>query len=266
MKPILKWVGGKQKIIQQLLDNVPNNFNTYYEPFLGSGTLFFALEPKKAVIGDINLELINFYKILAYCPDSLIFHLGLYENTREFYYKTRNLDRVSYYKIMDRVEKAARFLYLNKTCFNGLYRVNKKGQFNVPYGNYDYKNKEYYDKELLIEAGDFIASNNISIAGGDYQHITRNISEGDFIYLDPPYYNSYNQYNPDVFKDYRHLQLKRFVDYCTEKNIKVMLSNSDDEYIRKIYSEYTIKTISLKRSVNPNSKNKKTTELLIVNY
>ena len=271
MKPILKWAGGKRAVLNHLLENIPKKYNTYYEPFLGSGTLFFALEPQNGVISDINFELINFYQTLASHPDKLIFHLGLYENTKEFYYKIRKLDRTPYYKVMNPVDKAARFLYLNKTCFNGLYRVNKKGEFNVPYGNY--KNPNYRDIDHIKTISDYIAGNNISIRKGDYYHTTKDVSEGDFVYLDPPYYNSYDQYTSNRFNlsnkiDYINEQVKvrRLVDNLTNKNISVMISNSDENFIKEIYKEYNIKVICLTRSINPKSKKRKTTELLITNY
>ena len=185
MQPLIKWAGGKQKLLAQIMPHVPKDFDTYYEQFFGGGAVFFALEPRKAVLTDINSELINFYEMVRDEVPFLISEIDTYENTEEFYYRKRELDRSVEYRSLTNIQRAARFLYLNKTCFNGLYRVNKEGYFNTPFGKY--KNPKFYDKDRIKKAFHlFNSPNNIEIKYGDLSE-AKNASSDDFVYFDPPY-------------------------------------------------------------------------------
>ena len=179
-KPILKWAGGKTQMLNDLLPKVPSSYGRYIEPFFGGGALFFALQPENAIISDSNPELINMYRQVADFPDEVIQCLKQYENTKEMFYNVRSQT----WEALPKAEAAARTIFLNRTCFNGLYRVNKKGEFNVPYGKY--KNPKICDQDALYVASD--ALKKAEILCGDYilvlEHYTK---EGDFIFLDPPY-------------------------------------------------------------------------------
>ena len=179
-KPILKWAGGKTQMLGELMPKVPASFGRYIEPFIGGGAMFFALNPKDAIIADSNPELINMYDQIANNVDEVISYLQKYENTQEMFYAVRALE----WKELSKSEAAARTIYLNKTCFNGLYRVNKKGQFNVPFGKY--KSPNYCDVEALYAASEVLQK--ATIVCGDYLSVLKEYAQpGDFVFLDPPY-------------------------------------------------------------------------------
>ena len=178
-KPILKWAGGKTQMLKELITKIPDRFNRYIEPFIGGGALFFAIQPKTAVIADSNPELINVYRCLTNNVDAVISHLKTFKNSEDEFYKVRELK----FQDLEKEFAAARTIYLNKTCFNGLYRVNKKGHFNVPYGRY--KNPKICDEITLISASN--ALQNVEIILGDYKSVLKQTARrGDFVFLDPP--------------------------------------------------------------------------------
>ncbi|MGB4440364.1 MAG: Dam family site-specific DNA-(adenine-N6)-methyltransferase, partial [Sedimentibacter sp.] len=188
--PVLKWVGGKRQLLKEILPLIPKDISTYYEPFVGGGAILFALQPKKAVINDYNAELINVYKVIMNNPIELIETLEELEekNNSEYFYKIREKDRSSDYNKLSDIERAARIIYLNKTCYNGLYRVNQAGQFNSPYGKY--KNPNIVNSPTVKALHDYFNNNSITITSGDYKDILKKIraSTKSFMYLDPPYY------------------------------------------------------------------------------
>lgn len=268
LKPFLKWAGGKRQIVDILADNMPESWNIYIEPFIGGGALFFAVIPDKAIISDINPELINVYKVIKNNVNDLIEDLSKHENSSEYYYNIR--DNV-YLSNMNEVERASRFIYLNKTCYNGLYRENSSGKFNVPYGKY--KNANIFDRDNLIKISEYFNDKDIQILCSDFEDVCRLAKEGDFVFLDPPYYSDgeiskFVAYNKKVFDENDHIRLKKTIDNLTKKNVYVMHTNSNTDFILDLYKEYNIIKVKTNRMINSDSKNriKKEYEVLVKNY
>lgn len=261
MQPFLKWAGGKRKLIPQFEPYLPKIGNeTYFEPFLGAGALFFYLQPKKAIVNDINSELINVYKVLQNDNIDLLIEL-LKEHKKkndelqkDYFYEVRNWDRSDdFLEKRSPIERAARFIYLNKTCFNGLYRVNSKGHFNVPYGKY--KNPDIVNEELLREINDYLKTNDIRFLNTDFETAVEKAQIGDFIYFDPPYVplsetSSFTSYDKDGFGEKEQIRLKEIFTKLNDKGCKVMLSNSDTSFIREQYQRFNIVTVQAARAIN----------------
>ena len=267
-KPFIKWAGGKRQIIKELTDSLPKNYNRYFEPFIGGGALFFAVRPKNAYISDINPELINLYNMVKNNTHSLIKDLRRYKNTETEFYKIRNLDRTPDYKNLTNIEKAGRFIYLNKTCYNGLYRTNSKGQFNAPYGFY--KNPNIIDEQNLKICSELLKETEIGLS--DFSNIENKIKTHDFVYFDPPYIpinktSSFTKYYKDDFNTGSQIKLKELCDRLNKKNIYFMLSNSYNETALNLYKEYNIKKINAIRAINCKADKRGTiNELIITNY
>ena len=223
-KPILKWAGGKTQMLGDLLPKVPSSYGRYIEPFFGGGAMFFALQPEQAIISDSNPELINLYRQVADNVDDVISHLKKYENSSEMFYAVRSQDWTK----LPKSEAAARTIFLNKTCFNGLYRVNKKGQFNVPFGKY--KNPKICDEAGLKTASD--ALKKAEIICGDYLLVLEHYAQpGDFVFLDPPYlpiseYSDFKRYTKEQFYEEDHVELAKMVMTLHERGCHVILTNS----------------------------------------
>ncbi len=273
-KPFLKWVGGKRQIIDKLKGNLPGKFNNYYEPFIGGGALFFELQPKIAFINDYNEELINSYKVLTdeIKTNELIKLLLKHEqkNSKEYFYKIRSLDRdLGVYNNLSDVEKAARTIFLNKTSFNGMYRVNKKNQFNVPYNNNT--NVTTFDKDNLKAINKYFNNNSVSILSGDFEEAVKTANKGDFVYFDPPYDNvkddTFTSYTVQGFNREDQTRLFRCFKKLDEKGVFVMLSNHNTKFINNLYKDYNIKVINAKRNINSKgNKRGKVEETIITNY
>ena len=266
--PVLKWAGGKRQLLPDLLNNLPKTFNNYYEPFVGAGALFFKLQPSNAYISDINPELINLYKIIRNDVNALINDLKTHKNNEEYFYVMRNLDRTPEYKKLSNIQKASRFIYLNKTCFNGLYRVNSKGEFNVPFGKYS--NPKIIDEINLLNCSKLLK--NTEIQNESFTEIINKVKKNDFIYFDPPYMpvsqtSSFTSYTKDSFDINMQIKLKELCDELSERGVYFLLSNSDVLFINEIYSCYEIKKVFAGRAINSEgSKRGKITEVLIKNY
>lgn len=269
LKPILKWVGGKRQLIPEIKKYIPE-YDRYIEPFFGGGAVLFDLQPTNAIINDINPELINLYKVIKNNPQKLIELLKTYTNDEDTYYKIRNLDRNDSYKNTDNIEKAARFIYLNRTCFNGLYRVNSKGQNNVPYGKY--KNPLICDENNIKNCASYLSNNNIEITNLDFNDVLKKAKENDFIYLDPPYdplteTSSFTSYSKEGFTKLDQERLKKQLDKLNDKKIKFLLSNSSTEFIKELYKDYTIIEVNAKRNIASTTTGRKPVkEVLIKNY
>ena len=274
--PFVKWAGGKTQILDELIKYVPKSYNTYYEPFVGGGALLFKLQPYKFVINDTNKELIDVYSCFLkkdlYLK--LIEELKKHENNHneEYYYKIRDLDRnTEEYNRLKIYEKAARILYLNKSCFNGLYRVNSKGFFNVPSGK---KVKvKCYDENNFKEIRKFFNNRKDSIvASTDYEDVLKNVRKGDFIYFDPPYdtlddKNSFTSYNKDSFGKEEQARLASVFKRLNDKGAYVMLSNHNTKYIRELYKDFNIHIIHAKRMINSKGDGRgEVEEVIITNY
>ena len=256
VSPILKWVGGKRQLLSEILPMIKlKSSTTYVEPFLGGGAVLFGLQPRKAIINDYNNELINVYITVRDSAEELIKQLDIHNanNSEEYYYEIRALDRSEKYQEMSNVEKAARIIYLNKTCYNGLYRVNLAGQFNSPYGKY--KNPNIVNATAIRAMSKYFNENEIEICNGDYKEILKKVKKGAFVYLDPPYMPisssaSFTGYTENGFSYEQQVSLKEECDKLKEKGIAFVQSNSDCHEIRELYKEYEIKTVQAKRAIN----------------
>lgn len=261
MEPILKWAGGKRLLLPQITEIIDTlGFsplkNTYFEPFFGGGAITFGLEYPSCIISDINAELINVYEIIKRNPKELIEVLKEHQikNTKEYYLKIRQLDRISNYSSLSAIEKAARVIYLNKTCYNGLYRVNRKGQFNVPYGKQG--NPDIVMQERIIAISNYLNSNAITILNTDYHTAVETAQENDMVYFDPPYdyedENGFTAYVVDGF-DRKALQdLKQCCDELLARGCHIVLSNNDTSFVNNLFSDeqYSIKHIDAHRFIN----------------
>jgi DNA adenine methylase len=264
-RPFLKWAGGKTRLISQYKDYFPQHYQTYYEPFLGGGAVFFYLQPSKAVLTDINADLILTYRCVRDDLEDLITSLQAHKqrHNSDYYYDVRNS-----YTGTD-LEKAARFIYLNKTCFNGLYRVNSQGKFNVPVGKY--KNPGICQEEILKLASESLKK--VEIKQASFEKVL-NYATGsnDFVYFDPPYYplnktSNFTAYSNFCFDENQQIKLRDIFIKLADKGVKVMLSNSDCPFIRDLYSDFNIHTISAARSINSNAQKRgKITEVLVTSY
>lgn len=275
VKPVLKWAGGKRQLMPQILKYIPKKFGRYYEPFVGGGALFFELQNSKSTINDFNTELILTYKSIRDNLDQLVQLLKQHEqnNSSEYYYEIREWDRNGIIDNKNNVERAARFIYLNKTGFNGLFRVNSQNQMNTPYGRY--KNPAIVNAEILTAVSEFLNDSKVEILNGDFEEAVKNVKRGDFVYFDPPYAplvddkKSFVGYTLNGFDAKEQERLRDLFKALTNKGVKAMLSNSSVPYIHDIYSEYKDTTIVVpaKRSINSRSSGRgKVDEVLIMNY
>lgn len=273
-KPFVKWAGGKRQIIDKLLKLVPIEYNTYYEPFVGGGALLFELSPKTAVINDSNKELMNVYKILSTDTgyEETLKLLNTYEKKHDekFYYKIRNLDKdpEKFSKLTD-YERAARTIYLNKACFNGLYRVNSKGQFNVPFNKKLKINT--YDGQNMTLAYVYFQSNNITMLNTDFEEAVKDAKKGDFIYFDPPYDSenetTFNSYTEEGFGKDEQIRLSKVYKELSDRGCYVMLSNHNTTLINELYKDFNIHVITAKRNINSKGEKRgKVEEVIITNY
>ena len=267
-EPFVKWAGGKRVIIDKLLERVPSKFDRYIEPFVGGGALFFALKSPTSIIFDSNEELINAYKIIKTNLNELINDLKKHKNTQEYFLFLRNLDRDASYKKLSHVERASRLIFLNHTCFNGLYRVNAKGEFNVPFGKY--ANPTIFSEENLLKISNLLKGT--TIICDDFSKVLEFAKKGDFIYFDPPYLplnktSSFTSYTKDKFDFGMHTKLKEVCDELDKKKIKFMVSNSNTAEILKLYDNYNIEQIFSSRSISSNGEKRgKIREIIIRNY
>lgn len=268
-QPFLKWAGGKRQLLPELNKYIPK-YKTYYEPFVGAGALLFDLQPKKALINDVNSELVNCYNVIKYSIDELIEDLKKHENNSEYFYNIRELDRKPEFNQLTSIQRASRVIYLNKTCFNGLFRVNSQGQYNVPFGNY--KNPKILDEVVLKAVHNFLNTCDITISNNDFEEVVRGAKKGDFIYFDPPYdpvsdSSSFTGYSLDGFNRDEQTRLKNTFDRLSKKGCFVLLSNSSTEFIRDLYKDYRIEIVSASRNINADGlKRGKVDEVLVMNY
>ena len=272
IKPFVKWAGGKNGLINSLVSFIPKNFNSYFEPFVGGGALFFYLKnlnilnSKKIYLNDKNVELINAYKQIKINPNKLLEELEILKNnhSKEYFYKIRNLDRDFDFYSLSEFFRAARFIYLNKTCFNGLCRYNAKGNFNTPMGSY--KNPKIYDKDLIFSVHEVLK--NVSITNKDFEVVSLKAKKGDFIYFDPPYYpinktSSFVSYT-DNFSANEQIRLYKLFKMLDCEGIKVLQSNSNTDFIKELYKDFEIIEVISKRAINcKGDKRGKITELII---
>lgn len=266
--PIVKWVGGKRQLMFELIKNMPKSYNRYFEPFIGGGALFFELQPEQAYISDMNEELINLYSVVRNNVYELIKDLSKHEVSKEYFLEIRNIDRTEQYTELSDVERASRFIYLNRTCFNGMYRVNSQGQFNVPFGYY--KNPRIIDENNLLNCSELLKKTEIKCA--DFSEILTKVKKGDLVYFDPPYVplnetSSFTSYTKDGFDINMQFKLRDVCDELDNKGVKFMLSNSDTKLVNELYVNYEIKKVFASRQINANADGRgKITEVLVRNY
>lgn len=270
MKPFVKWVGGKTQLLDILTSKIPKQFNNYYEPFVGGGALFLSIQPKKATINDINPYLCNVYKQIRNNPKKLIIELENLDKIKcdkLLFYKRREI--FNNIKNKDTVDSAALFIWVNKHCFNGIYRENSSGDFNVPYNNKITGNS--YDENNILNVYKLLINNKISILCGDFERACKNAKKNDFIYFDSPYILNNNKlkgmyYSYGTFDEKDHIRLANLYKSLDKKGVKMMLSNSNDKVVKKLYNDFNIETINIKRYINSVGSNRKDKEVIITNY
>ena len=269
--PVLKWVGGKRQLLEVFSPLLPNKITTYCEPFVGGGALFFNLQPKKAYINDINDELVRVYEVIKNDVENLIIALQDFENESDYFYAVRDWDRDrKKYASLSDVEKAARILYLNKTCYNGLFRVNSAGEFNSPFGNY--RNPNIVNAPTLRAVNSYLNTAEIHLTSLDYKDVLNGLPKNTFVYLDPPYdpvsdTSNFTGYSRGGFSHEEQIRLRECCDDLHKKGLKFMLSNSATDFIKEQYANYHITIVQAKRAINSNAtKRGEVDEVVVRNY
>lgn len=269
--PVVKWVGGKRQLLDEITPRLPKRITSYCEPFFGGGAVLFSLQPKNAIVNDLNADLMLVYEVIRDNVELLIAALEQHENTPEYFYNIRDLDRdKDAYREMSSVERASRIIYLNKTCYNGLFRVNASGEFNSPFGHY--KNPNVVNAPVLRAVSKYLTANSIQLLHMDFEEVLRQVPRGGFVYLDPPYdpvsdTASFTGYNRGGFGREEQERLKRCCDELTERRVRFLLSNSATSFIRELYVGYTVEIVHAKRAINSDaSKRGAVEEVLIRNY
>ena len=263
-QPFLKWAGGKGRLLAQYQPLFPAQFKTYYEPFLGGGAVFFRLTPPRAQLSDINTALVNVYQSVQHDVETLIDRLRQHQQRhgQDYYYAVRSQHDLT------GVAQAARLIYLNKTCFNGLYRENSKGQFNVPMGRY--KKPAICNPDLLYAASAALQNTRIQVAG--FADVLSQAVAGDFVYFDPPYHpisdtSCFTAYSKFAFREAEQRQLREVFGELCDRGVQVMLSNSDCDLIRALYRDFPIHPIWAARAINSKAKRRgKIPEVLVTSY
>ena len=268
--PFVKWVGGKRQLMKEICRLVPKEYACYYEPFTGGGAVLFQLEPPKAVINDRNRNLMNTYMVIRDHVEELISDLKTHRNESDYFYQIRALDRSESYEQLSEIKKASRLLYLNKTCYNGLYRVNSSGEFNAPYGKY--KKPKIVNEDTLRAVSRYLQENDVKIKNEDFKEVVRTAQAGDFVYFDPPYHpisksSNFTGYVQGGFDQFDQIRLKECCDDLNARGVKFLLSNSFASFITELYKDYTIESVKAIRAVNSNAKKRgEVNEVLIRNY
>ena len=270
--PFVKWAGGKRQLLQQIKERMPEQFNNYYEPFVGGGAVTFELLPEKAVVNDINKSLVNAYRQICDAPDEFLEAINkldseMWEDGKAYYYSLRELYNDKMMKAEYDVELAALFVFINKHCFNGLYRVNGKGLFNVPYNN---SRKASVDEKSIREISEYLKK--VTILEGDFEAAVESAMEGDFVFIDSPYAplnpTSFESYTKEGFDIESHKRLADLFDDLTARGCYCMLTNHNTELINELYGNkgYRIDVVSVKRMINSDASNRVGEEVIICNY
>ena len=270
--PFVEWAGGKRQLLDKISERMPKAYNVYFEPFVGGGAVLFDLQPEQAVINDINASLINAYRIIASEPKEFIKHVkkldfGISEAGKEYYYSLREIYNDKLMKEEFDVELAALFVFINKHCFNGLYRVNGKGLFNVPYNN---SRKESIDENSILQVSEYLKK--VTILLGDFEDACKDAKKGDFVFFVSPYAplnpTSFESYTIEGFDVESHERLAALFDELTKRGCYCMLTNHNTEFINKLYGGkgYTIDVVSVKRMINSDASKRTGEEVIICNY
>lgn len=270
--PFLKWAGGKRQLLNQIKERMPKEYNDYYEPFIGGGAVLFELQPEKATINDINTSLINVYRQVKDNTEEFIKLVNkldseMWEDGKEYYLDIREKYNDKLLKKEYDLELAALFTFMNKHCFNGLYRVNKKGLFNVPYNK---SRRTSIEEDAVRETAKYLKT--VNILEGDFEEACKGAKKGDFIFFDSPYAplnpTSFEAYTKEGFDVESHKRLAKLYDELTERGCYCMLTNHNTEFINELYSNkgYRIDVVSVKRMINSDASNRKGEEVIICNY
>lgn len=270
--PVIKWAGGKTQLLEQIITKMPSTYNHYYEPFIGGGAVFLAVKPRKAFINDINAQLVNLYHQLKQAPKDIIAEVKKLDNIRcdkDFYYTIRNKYNEKIVKQELDVECASLMIWLNKHCFNGLYRVNKKGLFNVPYNNR--VTGSSLDESNILALAHYLKFADIEITCGDFTQVCESVKEDDFVYFDSPYIPesdtaNFTDYSKTGFSLDDHKRLAILFKTLDTKGAKLMLSNNDVPLVHELYTGYKIQKLNVKRMINRNAGKRSGKEVLITNY
>ncbi|GHS96498.1 modification methylase [Synergistales bacterium] len=269
--PVLKWVGGKRQLLGSLTPLLPKKITTYCEPFVGGGALLFQLQPTTAFVNDINAELISVYEVIKSDVEALIAALQDFTNESDAFYAVRDWDRdKEKYASLSNIERAARIIYLNKTCYNGLFRVNNAGEFNSPFGNY--RNPNIVNAPTLRAVSIYLNTASVQLTSLDYTESLKDLPKGAFVYLDPPYdpvsdTSSFTGYSKGGFTRDDQIRLRECCDGLSSRGIKFMLSNSATDFIKEQYAAYHINIVQAKRAINSDStKRGEVDEVVVRNY
>lgn len=262
LKPILKWAGGKRQMLPGLIKYLPKNFNNYIEPFIGGGALFFFLNKNNSIISDTNDELINLYKEVARNPKKILKKLKEYKNTKKYFYTVRK-------EVPNNpTERACRTIFLNRTCFNGLYRVNKKGEFNVPYA--DNGSTKLTDENNLLKTSQLLKKTILLNLSYDLV-LKKYAKKNDLIFLDPPYlpvskFSDFKRYTKEQFHLEDHKKLATIYEKLHEKGCYLILTNSNSPEILKLYKKFNIKILNTKRNINAKGNLRTGKDIIVTNY
>lgn len=270
--PFVKWAGGKRQLLSQIKERMPEKYNDYYEPFVGGGAVIFELLPTNALINDINKALINAYKQIRDVPEDFLKAVkkldeGMWEDGKRYYYSLREHYNDKLMKSEYDIELAALFVFINKHCFNGLYRVNGKGLFNVPYNN---NRRSSVDEEVIIEISNFLKG--VNIIDGDFEDACKDAKKGDFVFIDSPYAplnpTSFESYTKEGFDIESHKRLARLYDELTARGCYCMLTNHNTALINELYGNkgYRMDVVNVRRSINSDATNRVGEEIIICNY
>ena len=270
--PFVKWAGGKRQLLPQIKARMPREYKNYYEPFVGGGAVTFELLPENALINDINAALINAYRQICDAPHLFLSEInkldtGMWEDGKEYYYYIRDKYNDKLMKSEYDEELAALFVFINKHCFNGLYRVNGKGLFNVPY---NYSRRASVDERSIMEISEYLQ--NVKIQEGDFEAACATAGRGDFVFIDSPYAplnpTSFESYTKEGFDIESHKRLARYFDELTARGCYCMLTNHNTELINALYGNkgYTIDVVGVKRMINSDATNRVGEEVIIRNY
>lgn len=270
--PVIKWVGGKRQLLDQIKDRMPAHYNRYFEPFFGGGALFFHLAPETAIINDFNSQLINMYSQIKSNLTSFINLIDRYQlqynilsTTQEkanYYYNIRSLYNDNIKKNNMSIESAAQFIFLNKSGFNGLYRVNKKGEYNVPCAKRDKLN--LYDPENIKKVSNLLSKATLLCV--DFETACQDAKKDDFVFFDSPYFDTFDTYQSGGFSENDHIRLAALFRRLTDKGVKCMLTNSNTDFVKNLYADYEIDVVGVKRMVNRDSNNRVGQEIIVRNY
>lgn len=264
--PVIKWAGGKTQLLNELKTRCPKDFETYYEPFFGSGALFFSSDFNKAVVNDTNFQLYTLYENIKNEPERLVCEIDLLvdefnksNDKKSFYYNKR--DEYNDMIRTSEIRASALFIFINKTCFNGLYRTNSEGKYNVPFGQKKHLNNL---SKGILEVSKSLQK--VRLMNIDFKEVVKDAKKDDFVYFDPPYYNTFTSYQANGFGIEDQIRLAELFKELSNRGVYCMLSNSNEQFIKDLYKEFNIEVVKVRRNINRNGDSRKGEEVIIRNY